>query len=74
MLLHSSQEDDLSSMGAAALPLRLKPCTKGGRPLTAIPECVDLPDSDHEDTDTEDLCTAERVAHTLQLESGQAIL
>ncbi len=73
-VLHiSSQEDDLSSMGAAASPLWSKPHAKGGRPLMAIPKHVDLPDSDCEDTDTEDLYTAEQVAHALLLGSGQVI-
>ena len=74
-VLHiSSHEDDLSCVGAAALPLRLRPYVKGGRPLTAIPKYVEFPDSDREDTDTEDLFTAKRVTHALQLGSGQAIL
>ncbi len=74
-MLHRSQDelDDLSSLGAAA-PLAAFSCKKGSQPLMVILEHIALLDSDREDTDTEDLYTADQVAYVPKLGSGQAVL
>ncbi len=54
-------ESDLSHLGAAAQPLSsmLRPATAWkGRPLTSVPEYPRVADSDHSDTDPEDMIQA----------------
>ncbi len=73
-LLHKSPEelDDLSSIGTTA-PSAAFSHKKGVWPLMVIPEHVALPDSDREDTDIEDLYTADQVVYVPKLGSGQAV-
>ncbi len=70
-------EDDLSHLGTAASPVADSSAPRPGQyrcPIAPIPEYPAQPDSDHTDTDPDELFMVEAIVCPLILHVGQAIL